>query len=61
MSFHLGPGGKFTQLSYLWVLHKNMPSMVELMKRNLTGQVAQWNRDISGLVPCIRCNDPAEC
>eukprot|EP00975_Prorocentrum_lima_P047512 9932515-Prorocentrum_lima.AAC.1 len=61
MSFHLGPGRKLKQLSSLWILHKKVSSMLELMKRNLTGQIAQGNGDISALAPRIRFNDPIEC
>eukprot|EP00975_Prorocentrum_lima_P061822 12882142-Prorocentrum_lima.AAC.1 len=61
MLFYLSPGGKVKQLRYLWVLHKEVSSVIELTKSNLTSQMSQWNGNISAFVPRIWCNDLVEC
>eukprot|EP00975_Prorocentrum_lima_P020374 4287993-Prorocentrum_lima.AAC.1 len=61
MLFHFGPGGKFKQLRCVWVLHKEVPSLLQLMECDFASQVTKWDGDTSALVPSVRCNDPVEC
>eukprot|EP00975_Prorocentrum_lima_P035077 7372321-Prorocentrum_lima.AAC.1 len=61
MLSHFGPGGKFKQLRYFWVLHKKVSSMIQLMGCDFASQVAKRDGHTSALVPSVQCNDPVEC
>eukprot|EP00975_Prorocentrum_lima_P034172 7181226-Prorocentrum_lima.AAC.1 len=61
MLLHLGPGRTSKQLRPLWVLHKQVSSMVQLMECDFASQVTKWDRDVSACVPSVRCKDPVEC